>query len=103
MIQDLSQGDIIKIAGFQSLFMIVSKNAFIKASHMFHVCPILENIPDGPLHISINGIKGTTGCVICEQIKLIDPSVRSCNRKDRVSYGSLIDISDALQGIFEYD
>jgi mRNA interferase MazF len=41
--------------------------------------------------------------VVCEQIKLIDPGSRSCKRIDRLSYGQLMNISDALQGIFEYD
>ena len=81
---DLFQGDIIKIGGFKSLFMIVSNNAFIQATGVFHVCPVLEN-------------------VLCEQIKLIDPEARNCRRLDRLPYGTVMDISDALQGIFEYD
>lgn len=100
---DLFQGDIIKIGGFKSLFMIVSNNAFIQATGVFHVCPVLENVSDGPLHICIEGIKGTKGTVLCEQIKLIDPEARNCRRLDRLPYGTVMDISDALQGIFEYD
>ena len=38
---DFSQGDIVKIVGFRSSFLVVSKNAFIWAAHMFHVCPLL--------------------------------------------------------------
>ena len=67
---DFSQGDIVKIVGFRSSFLVVSKNAFIRAAHMFHV---------------------------------IDPDARGCRRIDRLSYGNLMNISDALQGIFEYD
>ena len=98
-----SQGDIVKIRGFRNLFLIVSKNAFIAATHMFHVSPILTQTAKGPLHISVKGVGGTEGIVICEQIKLIDPEARSCSRQDRLSYGALMDISDAIQGIFEYD
>jgi mRNA interferase MazF len=100
---DFSQGDIVKIVGFRSSFLVVSKNAFIRAAHMFHVCPLLSNATEGPLHIRVVGVDGTEGFVICEQIKLIDPSIRSCRRIDRLSYGNLMNISDALQGIFEYD
>ena len=100
---DFSQGDIVKIVGFRSSFLVVSKNAFIRAAHMFHVCPLLSNATEGPLHIRAVGVEGTEGFVICEQIKLIDPNVRSCRRIDRLSYGNLMNISDALQGIFEYD
>ncbi|MGN0505133.1 MAG: AbrB/MazE/SpoVT family DNA-binding domain-containing protein [Lachnospiraceae bacterium] len=45
----------------------------------------------------------TTETAICEQVKLIDPSVRSCNRVDRLPYETIMNVSDAVQGIFEYD
>ena len=103
IMQDFSQGDIIKINGFRSSFLIVSKNAFIRAVNMFHVCPLLSGVQEGPLHIHVAGVDETEGVVICEQVKLIDPAVRSCKRIDRLPYGMLMNISDALQGIFEYD
>ena len=69
------QGDIIKISDFrQKLFLVVSKNAFIKATGVFHVCPLIADIPEGPLHIAVNGNKHCSGTVICEQVKLIDPA-----------------------------
>ena len=101
--KDFSQGDLIKLYGYKNLFLIISKNAFIKAVHMFHVCPVLQGIEAGPLHIPFTGVNGTAGTVICEQIKLIDPNVRNCSRVDRILYGELINISDAVQGMFEYD
>ena len=101
---DFRQGDIIKIQGYKSMeFLIVSKNAFIQATNVFHVCPVLHHSQEGPLHISVRGNHDTSGIVICEQIKLIDPSARACMRVDRIPYGSMMNISDALQGIFEYD
>ena len=100
---DFSQGDIIKIRGFSALFLIVSKNAFIRSTGMFHVCPFLSSGAAGPLHIPAAGSNGTSGLAVCEQIKLIDPSSRSCFRTDRVPYSVMMDISDAIQGIFEYD
>ena len=103
IMQDFSQGDIIKINGFRSSFLIVSKNAFIRAVNMFHVCPLLSGVQEGPLHIHVAGVDETEGVAICEQIKLIDPAARSCKRIDRLPYGMLMNILDALQGIFEYD
>lgn len=97
------QGDIIKIAGFKNYFIIISKNSFIKNTKVFHVCPLFEQYPSGPLHIQIEGKEQIKGTVICEQIKLIDPSVRGCHKIDRVSYEATMNISDAIQGIFEYD
>jgi mRNA-degrading endonuclease toxin of MazEF toxin-antitoxin module len=100
---DLFQGDIININGFKDHFLIISNNAFIRAANVFHVCPFLKDVAPGPLHIQSVGINGTSGTAICEQIKLIDPAARGCHRVDRLTYASVMDISDALQGIFEYD
>ena len=100
---DFSQGDIIRIKNFRNPFLIVSNNAYIQATGTFHVCPLLEDIPAGPLHLTVKGIDGITGTVICEQLKLIDPGARSCLRRDRIPYSDLINVSDAIQGVFEYD
>jgi mRNA-degrading endonuclease toxin of MazEF toxin-antitoxin module len=98
------QGDIIKIAGFKKrLFVIVSKNAFIKATGIFHVCPLISGIQAGPIHIPVNGKNGESGTVICEQIKAIDPRARGCNRVDLLAYDDIMNVSDTIQGIFEYD
>ena len=83
--------------------LVVSKNEFIKKTGVFHVCPLLENYAEGPLHIKVRGVKDTSGTAICEQLKLIDPSARSCKRIDRVPYHMIMNVSDAIQGIFEYD
>lgn len=100
---DFCQGDIVKISGFQCKFLIISKNAFIEKTNVIHVCPLLEHHPAGPLHIYVEGKQQTSGVVICEQIKLIDPSVRICSKVDRIPYDNIMNISDAIQGIFEYD
>ena len=61
------QGDIIKISRFRKqLFVIVSKNAFIRTTGVFHVCPMITGIPAGPLHIEVKGRMGESGAVICE-------------------------------------
>lgn len=99
--QKIFQGDIVKISGFAVSFLVVSKNAFIEHTGMFHVSPILKNEKEGPLHVAVSG-KRENGTVICEQLKLIDPK-RGCNRVDRIPYAQIMNISDAIQGIFEYD
>ncbi len=98
------QGDIIKITGFKrQLFVIVSKNTFIRVAGIFYVCPIIPDIPAGPVHIEVKGKNGKSGTVICEQIKAIDPNVRGCNRIDSLSYDDIMNVSDAVQGLFEYN
>ena len=103
MTTELSQGDIIKMNGFKNAFLIVSNNAFIQSTGMAHVCPMLLGVKAGPVHIPATGISGTTGTVICEQLKLIDFPARAPIRIDRLSYGQIMNVSDVLQGIFEYD
>ena len=101
---EFCQGDIIKISGYKKLkFVIVSKNAFIRATKVFHVCPLLPDIPPGPLHLSIKGKNGDTGTVVCEQMKMIDPDERGISKIDTLKYEDIMNISDAIQGIFEYD
>ena len=101
---EIYQGDIIKISGLAGrLFVVVSKNTFIRATGIFHVCPMLQDVPPGPVHIQVIGEQDEKGTVICEQIKAIDPKARGCNRIDRLSYADIMNISDTVQGIFEYD
>ncbi|QFJ55924.1 hypothetical protein [Pseudobutyrivibrio xylanivorans] len=101
--KDFYQGDIIKIAGFGNLFLIVSKNSFIRERQMFHVCPIVKADLVNPMCIPVKGNEGNEGTAICEEIKLIDPLARNCSKVDRLNYWSVINISDAIQGMFEYD
>lgn len=98
-----SQGEIVKVEGYRQLFLVISKNAYIKATGHFHICPLLADTEPGPLHIPVSGKKGESGTALCENIKLIDPKARACLRVDRIPYDTLMDISDAIQGIFEYD
>ena len=101
--KDFFQGDIIKIEGFSNVFLIISKNAFIRERKMFHVSPIVNTGLINPMNISIEGKNGTKGTVICEELKLIDPMARACNKVDRINYCDIINISDAIQGMFDYD
>ena len=100
--RDICQGDVVRVGGFgKTLFVVTSKNAFIKATGYLHVCPMLADAEAGPIHIVVKGKKNTFGTVICEQVKLIDPVARGINRIDRLSYDDVMNISDVIQGIFE--
>ncbi len=101
---DFSQGDMITIDGFHNrIFLIVSNNTFIRSTGFFHVCLIENKMEEGPLHIPVIGRNHTAGIAVCEQIKLIDPGVRACRVVDHIPYGMNMDVSDAIQGMFEYD
>ncbi|MCR5789210.1 MAG: type II toxin-antitoxin system PemK/MazF family toxin [Lachnospiraceae bacterium] len=101
---EFCQGDVIRIEGFKKqLFVIISKNAFIRATGIFHICPMLPGIPAGPVHIEVKAKRGEAGTIICEQIKAVDPKARRCSRVDLLAYKDIMNVSDAVQGIFEYD
>ena len=98
------QGDIIKISDYKKqLFVIISKNAYINATGRFHVCPLIDDCFEGPTYIPVTSNNLTTGTVICDQIKPIDPNARACTKIDSLKYEDIINISDCIQGLFEYD
>ena len=103
VIPGLSQGDIVKLQGYTNYFLVVSNNAYIRSAEMFHACLMTTWEKDGPLHIRVKGVNGTEGVVSCEQIRLIDPASRGFQHIDRLAYRDLMEVSDAIQGMFEYD
>ena len=101
---EISQGDVVKLSGFRNRFLVVSKNSFIRSTGMFHVCPVFTKLNPGPVHIRIRYvISGEDAVACCEQMKLIDPRERGIGVVDRIPYADKMEISDTIQGIFEYD
>ncbi len=103
MMIDLSQGDIVRLPGKKDLFVVASRNAYIRATGMLHLCVMTDHGSEGPTHVRVTGMNGTTGMVSCEQLKFIDPAAQSCSRVDRLPYRDIREISDIIQGVFEYD
>ena len=64
-------------------------------------CPIIGDSNEGPLHIWTS-TKEVEGYVQCEKIAMLDLSVRGYKIIDSMPISELINISDAIQGIFEY-
>ena len=42
------------------------------------------------------------GYIQCEKLALLDMSIRSYKKVDKLPLSEMINISDAIQGIFEY-
>lgn len=55
----------------------------------------------GPLHIWM-ATDEIEGYIQCEKLALLDLSVRGCKKVDRLPISEIINVSDAIQGIFEY-
>ena len=96
----LQQGDILKIEKIQHPVLIVSKDFFNTSGEIIG-CPIIKNSFAGPLHIWMS-TENTKGYIQCEKLALLDLTVRGYKKIDRLPFSELINVSDAIQGIFEY-
>lgn len=94
------QGDIIKVEKIKQPVLVVSKDFFNESGEIIG-CPIISDSSAGPLHIWTS-TKEVEGYVQCEKLALLDLSVRGYKVIDSMSLSELMNISDAIQGIFEY-
>ncbi len=98
--EHLHQGDILKIERIQHPVLVASKN-FFNTSGAIIGCPIIPDSKPGPLHIWMS-TENTEGYIHCEKLTLLDLSVRGYKKTDRLPISELMNVSDAIQGIFEY-
>lgn len=94
------QGDILSIEKIKGPILVVSKD-FFNRSEQAIVCPIVKNAIPDPLHIEIE-TEEVQGSVLCEQMKLLDLRYRGYKKISRIKYPDIINITDAIQAIFDY-
>ena len=95
-----AQGDLLRVAGIAHPVLVVSNDFFNESGRVVAV-PILKGATGGPLHIPLKG-GPTDGCAICEQLKYLDLTVRRYSKLGEVHYHEIMDITDAIMGIFDY-
>lgn len=95
----LHQGDILKIEKIKHPVLIVSKDFFNTSGEIIG-CPIIKNSMPGPLHIWMS-TEENEGYIQCEKLALLDLSIRGHKKIDRLPISDMINVSDAIQGIFE--
>lgn len=100
MKEALHQGDIVKIERIPTPVLVTSKDFFNQTGEIVG-CPIFQDSTAGPLHIKIS-TDNTEGFVQCEKLALLDLNVRGFIKTDRISMADIINITDAIQGIFDY-
>lgn len=100
MKETLHQGDIVKIEKIKCPVLVASKGFFNQTGEIIG-CPIFQDSTDSPLHIKIR-TDCTEGYVQCEKLTLLDLNVRGFFKIDRISVADIINITDAIQGIFDY-
>lgn len=94
------QGDILRVEKLSFPVLVVSKDFFNQTEQVI-ACPIQKNAAPDPLHIPILW-DVTSGIVLCEQLKLLDLRVRGYQKIGELKIESIMDITDAIQSIFDY-
>lgn len=98
--EHLHQGDILKIEKIRHPVLVVSKD-FFNTSGEIIACPVINNSKPGPLHIWMS-TENTEGYIHCEKLALLDLTIRGYKKIDRLPFSEMINVSDAIQSIFEY-
>lgn len=98
--EPLHQGDILKIEKINHPVLVVSKDFFNTSGEIIG-CPIIKKSMPGPLHIWMK-TEENQGYIQCEKLALLDLSIRGYKKVDRLSISEMMNVSDAIQGIFEY-
>ena len=94
------QGDLLKVQGIAQPVIVVSNN-FFNQSGMVVLCPIAVHAVPSPLHIQLRNAP-IEGYVLCEFVRSMDLSARSFSKLSSTHYFDIMDISDAVMGIFDY-
>ena len=96
----IEQGDILAVENMKGKFLVVSKN-FFNSTEQAVLCPIVQDTFLDPLHIEVEA-EDVRGIVMCEQMKLLDLRYRGYKKIGRIHYPDIINITDAIQSIFDY-
>ena len=96
----IEQGDMLRVGGINYPVIVVSNNFFNQSGKVI-ACPIVKNAIEGPLHIKLKD-SSVEGMVLCEQVKYLDLKARHFSKLTSTHYFDIMDISDAVMGIFDY-
>ena len=96
----IEQGDLLRVGGIKYPVIVVSNNYFNQSGKVI-ACPIVKNAIEGPLHIRLKD-SSVEGIVLCEQVKYLDLKARHFSKLTSTHYFDIMDISDAVMGIFDY-
>ena len=72
--------------------IVVSKDAFNKATGMAICCPITNTDRRVPFHVPLSGRSSLTGFVMCEQVKSLDFRARNMRLIERAPQELLDDV-----------
>ena len=95
-----SQGEVIFLTEQNCHALVVSRD-FFNQSGLCVVCPVVSRAAEDALHIAVD-LDQYHGIVMCEQLKSLDLSKRHYRSIGMVSFSQIMDITDAVQAIFDY-
>jgi mRNA interferase MazF len=81
--------------------LVISRDLFNARSGLLVVCPITNTDRRSPFHISLGCSLKTTGFVMCDQVRTINPAAKNAGYREHVSKELLIEVSDTITGIIE--
>lgn len=96
----VEQGDLLKVEGITHPVMVVSSNFFNQSGKAI-VCPVMKKTVPGPLHIELKDTP-LEGVVLCEQVRYLDLAARRFAKVAEAHCYDVMDIADAVAGMFEY-
>ena len=97
---EIQQGAVLKVEKIKNPVLVVSKDFFNETGEIIG-CPIFNYNIESPLHIEIE-TENRKGYVQCENLSMLDLNMRGFSVIDRISNNYVMDITDTIQGIFDY-
>ena len=98
---NVHQGEILELSDKNLTILVLSRD-FFNASGLAVVCPVVDRADPDALHIKIEISPGVVRTALVEQLKSLDLHARYYKTCGRIDFSQIQDISDAVQGIFDY-
>lgn len=98
--EKLHQGDIVLVERIKDPVLVVSKDYFNLSGEIIG-CVIFKKYTASPLHYYIESGE-FRGYVQCEKMALLDLNVRGYKKIGSIQMLDRIEISDTIQGMFDY-
>ena len=96
----INEDFVLKVEKIKDPVFVASKNFFNQSGEIIG-CPILGESTESPLHIYVE-MDENKGYIQCEQMKMLDLRIRGYKIIDRVKRADVINVTDAIQSIFDY-
>lgn len=100
MAEGVHQGDVLKVDKIKLPVLVVSKDFFNQTGEII-ACPVYNTGRDNALHIYVQ-TQNMDGYVHCEKLTLLDLNARGFVKLNSLRMNDIMNITDAIQGIFDY-